>query len=192
MYAPKVLFPTNHLSRLFAAEGPDMINMMKRIRDTRRSTKRNLGNLSAWTFCDVPPARSRNMAAIRSRNTTPERAVRSTLHKMGYRFRLHVNGLPGCPDIVLPKLHKVIFVHGCFWHGHYCRVGRRKPKANARYWELKRAMNRVRFAKARRALLRQGWSVLIVWECHVRHTDELCTRLENFVMKSDDRNRSNS
>lgn len=137
--------------------------------------------LSACEFPDVPPARSRNMRAIRSRDTGPERIVRSALHRMGYRFRLHVRDLPGCPDIVLPRYRAVVFVHGCFWHAHRCRAGSRIPKTNSEYWEAKRSRNKQRHQKARRALRRAGWAVLTIWECQVRDLGALLSRLETFL-----------
>jgi DNA mismatch endonuclease (patch repair protein) len=121
------------------------------------------------------------MAAIRSRDTKPERTVRSTLHKMRHRFRLHVRDLPGCPDIVLPKYRAVVFVHGCFWHAHTCRVGRRMPKTNRRYWQAKRETNRFRHQKTRKRLRRFGWRVLVVWECQTHDVGSLMSRLAAFL-----------
>lgn len=99
------------------------------------------------------------MGRIRSRDTKPEIAVRSILHRLGYRFRLHRKDLPGQPDIVLPKHRKVILVQGCFWHGHTCRLAS-KPKSNEGYWSPKIAGNRARDARNTDALARQGWTVL--------------------------------
>jgi DNA mismatch endonuclease (patch repair protein) len=138
-------------------------------------------NVSAWTFTKVSATRSRNMAAIRSRDTSPEIAVRSVLHRMGYRFRLHCKEFSGCPDIVLPRHRIVIFVHGCFWHWHRCKVGRRAPKTNKSYWEAKRSRNRKIHSKARRDLRRHGWSVLVVWECQTKDPDRLRSRLTEFI-----------
>lgn len=146
-----------------------------------RSKSRRPVALSAWRFENVPAARSRNMAAIRSRDTKPERIVRSMAHRMGYRFRLHRRGLPGCPDLVFPKYHSVIFVHGCFWHRHHCRVGRRSPKTNAVYWQAKRERNQQRDRRNRRALLRAGWTVLTIWECQIRDPTTLASRLSGFL-----------
>ena len=134
--------------------------------------------LSAWKFPNVSPERSRNMAAIRSRDTAPERTVRSVLHRLGYRFRLHVHDLSGRPDIVLPRHRTVIFVHGCFWHSHRCRVGRRIPKTNQEYWQAKRDKNRARHEKSRRTLRRAGWKVLKIWECQTRDVEALTSRIE--------------
>src|ERR1051325_5580018 len=88
--------------------------------------------------------RSRTMRAVKSRNTTPELAVRSLAHRMGYRFRLHRDNLPGKPDLVFSGLRKVIFVHGCCWHGHTCARGARIPKENREYWLKKISSNRLR------------------------------------------------
>src|SRR6185437_3811014 len=88
--------------------------------------------------------RSRTMRAVKSRNTSPELAVRRVVHRMGYRFRLHRENLPGKPDLVFPKFQKVIFVHGCFWHGHSCTRGARVPKENHEYWQKKISGNRIR------------------------------------------------
>jgi DNA mismatch endonuclease, patch repair protein len=113
-------------------------------------------------------ARSRNMAAIRSANTKPEMRVRSALHALGYRFRLHRKDLPGRPDIVLPRLRTVIFVHGCFWHCHRCKYGSVVPATRADFWAAKRAGNVARDRRNRAALRRAGWRVFVLWECEVR------------------------
>lgn len=121
------------------------------------------------------------MSRVRNRDTTPERTVRSLLHRLGYRFRLHRRRLPGHPDIVLPRHRKVIFVHGCFWHGHEgCRRGRR-PAANADFWERKLATNKERDALAVKKLGSQGWNSLVVWECQTRNAEELAERLLGFL-----------
>jgi DNA mismatch endonuclease, patch repair protein len=112
--------------------------------------------------------RSRNMAAIRSANTRPEVRVRSALHSLGFRFRLHRKDLPGKPDIVLPKFHTAIFVHGCFWHCHSCKYGSVVPATRAEFWAAKRGGNVQRDRKNRAALRKLGWRVLVVWECEVR------------------------
>ncbi len=126
--------------------------------------------------------RSFNMSQIRSSNTKPEVLVRSIVHRLGYRFRLHVADLPGKPDIVLPSHGKIIFVHGCFWHRHACRYGKVIPKTNAEFWEAKRTGNVVRDRRVRRQLNRDGWDVLVVWECWTRQLDEkLLPRLIAFL-----------
>ena len=112
--------------------------------------------------------RSRNMAAIRGTDTKPEIRVRSALHALGYRFRLHRNDLPGKPDITLPKLRTVIFVHGCFWHSHDCRWGNVIPKTRAEFWAEKRARTIDRDAEKATLLRQKGWNVLNIWECETK------------------------
>ncbi|MFL5245117.1 MAG: very short patch repair endonuclease [Gemmataceae bacterium] len=108
--------------------------------------------------------RSRIMAAVKSKGTTPELIVRRLVHAMGYRYRLHLASLPGNPDLVFPRLRKVIFVSGCFWHRHGC--GRcRTPATRQDYWVKKLEKNAARDERVQRALRRQGWKVLVVWEC---------------------------
>jgi DNA mismatch endonuclease, patch repair protein len=122
--------------------------------------------------------RSRNMAAIKARNTRPEMRVRSLLHALGYRYRLHRKNLPGRPDIVLAKHRTVIFVHGCFWHCHDCRWGSVVPKTRAEFWREKRAGNVARDEKHKAALMAEGWKVLTVWECETRSEKELRVTLD--------------
>lgn len=125
------------------------------------------------------------MAKVGSKDTMPEIVVRRLLHAMGYRFRLHRGDLPGTPDIVLPRLGKAIFVHGCFWHGHSgCRLGR-LPKSRIEYWGPKIAANRARDARKAAALRRAGWSVATVWECETRRHDRLAARLLRFLTERD-------
>jgi DNA mismatch endonuclease, patch repair protein len=120
--------------------------------------------------------RSRNMAAVRSSDTTPERLVRSILHRMGLRFRLHQRTLPGTPDIVLRRHSTVVFVHGCFWHGHDCPRGR-VPATSPEFWLPKLNRNRERDMENTRRLRALGWRVLTVWECELRDQDSLLKRL---------------
>src|SRR5581483_7737979 len=115
----------------------------------------------------TPARRSENMRRIKSKNMKPELAVRRLVHKLGYRYRLHRKDLPGNPDLVFSSKRKVIFVNGCFWHGHDlegCRDGRR-PKSNTGYWNTKLARNKERDAKNIAALEASGWAVLTIWEC---------------------------
>jgi len=114
-----------------------------------------------------PAVRSKNMRAIRSRNTRPELLVRKALHAAGYRFRLHASGLPGTPDIVLPKYRTVIFVQGCFWHGHDCKYFK-LPKTRPEFWFSKIEANRLRDASNIEKLNQSGWHVIQIWECAIR------------------------
>ena len=112
--------------------------------------------------------RSWNMSRIRNRDTKPELVVRSMLHRLGYRFRLHRPDLPGRPDIVLPKYHTVVFVHGCFWHRHRkCRFAY-SPKSRINFWQNKFKQNVARDKKVRSQLESLGWHVVVIWECETR------------------------
>jgi DNA mismatch endonuclease (patch repair protein) len=122
--------------------------------------------------------RSRNMAAIRGKNTKPELKVRSALHARGYRFRLHQKKLPGNPDIILPKHRTVIFVHGCFWHCHDCSYGKVTPATRADFWSRKRAGAVDRDQRNAAAIRARGWKVVTVWECQTRNADTLISVLE--------------
>lgn len=128
----------------------------------------------------APSRRRRLMQAVRTKNTEPERAVRSLLHGMGYRFRLHRRDLPGTPDIVLPGRRCAIFVHGCYWHAHGCRIGQ-PPKSALDYWTPKLAANRARDARKQAELAEAGWRVTVVWQCELRDTSTLVERLEKFL-----------
>ena len=117
------------------------------------------------------------MAAIRGRDTTPELNVRRLLHSLGYRFRLHCRGLPGSPDIVLPKHRTVVFVHGCFWHRHPgCRYTT-TPGARADFWKQKFLQNVERDQRQQELLRGMAWRVVVVWECELRDIGSLTTRL---------------
>jgi DNA mismatch endonuclease, patch repair protein len=113
------------------------------------------------------PQRSRLMASVRQQDTAPELAVRRMLHARGLRYTLHPRDLPGRPDIVLPKRHAVVFVHGCFWHGHDCIHGGVAAKFNAGFWAEKIATNRKRDRRKRAELRAAGWHVETVWECQI-------------------------
>jgi DNA mismatch endonuclease (patch repair protein) len=115
----------------------------------------------------TPEQRARNMRAVRNRDTDPEIVVRKILFAGGFRFRLHVRALPGVPDIVLPKHRAVIFVNGCFWHGHDCHLFK-TPKTRTEFWMGKIDGNRARDGRNTQALAEAGWRVLTVWECAVR------------------------
>lgn len=125
--------------------------------------------------------RSWNMSRIRGGDTKPEKIVRSTLHRMGYRFRLHRRDLPGTPDIVLPRHRTVIFVHGCFWHRHpRCKYAY-TPKSRQAFWEEKFAANVVRDQRTQRRLRRMGWRVIVVWECEARKPERLVEKLSKRI-----------
>ncbi len=124
------------------------------------------------------------MRAVKGRDTTPELAVRKILHSIAPFYRLHRRDLPGAPDIAYIGRKKVIFVHGCFWHGHDCKRGARMPKANADYWAKKIAGNRARDEEHRAAYAEMGWRVLTVWECEMRDEAALRRRFEDFLSAS--------
>jgi DNA mismatch endonuclease (patch repair protein) len=127
----------------------------------------------------TPEARSALMSRIRGKDTKPELAVRRMLHSMGYRFRLHRKDLPGRPDIVFPGRRKVIFVHGCFWHGHGCKIGR-PPGSRLEYWGPKIEANRTRDRRKSAELRASGWSVATLWQCALR-SPGLDARLRRFL-----------
>lgn len=127
-----------------------------------------------------PQARSALMARIRSKDTSPEVLLRSAIHGMGYRFRLYRRDLPGKPDIVFPGRRKVIFVNGCFWHGHNCRRGR-MPRSNRPYWLNKIETNKKRDALSKRRLTLLGWKWLVVWECELKSAGELRSKIAVFL-----------
>ena len=120
------------------------------------------------------------MAAVPQANTKPELIVRRMVHALGYRFRLHRRDLPGRPDIVLPRLKKVIFVHGCFWHRHGCRRTT-TPESNMEFWQTKFADNKKRDRRVIRELRWLGWVALVVWECQTQRPTWLIGRLERFL-----------
>lgn len=121
--------------------------------------------------------RSWNMSRIRSRNTKPEVLVRSLLHRMGYRFRLHVSSLPGTPDLVLPRYKTVIFVHGCFWHRHSGCKYSYVPKSRIEFWKRKFEKNIEADRRAVEELKELGWSVFVIWECELADTESLTKRI---------------
>lgn len=108
------------------------------------------------------------MRAVKSGDTTPELIVRRLVHGLGYRYRLHAGDLPGKPDLVLPRHGKAIFVHGCFWHRHRCSAGQSTPASRVNYWQAKFERNVARDRANLRKLRREGWSVLVVWECQTK------------------------
>lgn len=129
----------------------------------------------------TPQQRSFNMSRIRSRDTKPEKVVRLIVHGLGFRYRLHKPDLPGKPDVVLVRHRKIIDVHGCFFHMHKCRFGSVVPATNAKFWRLKRLSNVERDRRNLRALRREGWKVLIVWECETKDVPKLLRKLMRFL-----------
>ena len=127
--------------------------------------------------------RSWNMSRIRSRDTKPERIVRSMLHGLGYRFRLHVKSLPGTPDLVLPKYKTVIFVHGCFWHRHPGCKFAYTPKSRIEFWMKKFECNIASHESAVQQLFSLGWQVVVTWECELSDPDALRERFCNLFKK---------
>lgn len=121
------------------------------------------------------------MRSIRSKDTRPELSVRRLTHFLGYRYRLHVAGLPGKPDLVFPSRRKIILVHGCFWHRHKCRKGRSLPSTRATFWKKKLDRNKVRDASNRRRLHKLGWEVFVIWECEVESIDTLTNKITRFL-----------
>jgi len=120
------------------------------------------------------------MAAVPQRGSKPEMTVRRLVHGMGYRYRLHVRGLSGTPDLVFPRLRKIVFVHGCFWHRHNCTLAT-TPGTNTCFWRNKFAANVARDSRNMRDLRAEGWSVFIVWQCETRDTAFLRSRLKGLL-----------
>lgn len=121
------------------------------------------------------------MSHIPGGNTKPEIVVRKILHAIGFRFRLHVRHLPGKPDIVLPRHKKVIFVHGCFWHGHEGCSRSKRPTTNEDFWNVKIDANIKRDNNAQQDLLNAGWNVLVIWGCEIKKRDKLIEKLLHFM-----------
>lgn len=133
----------------------------------------------------TPERRSWLMSRVHSRDTIPERVVRSLVHRLGYRFRLHRRDLPGTPDLVFPSRRAIIFVHGCFWHRHQgCRKAT-VPSTRKEFWLQKFARTVNRDATVREALERAGWRVLIVWQCELRDIDALGPRVLVFLGRTE-------
>ena len=125
--------------------------------------------------------RSETMRRVRSVDTSPELSLRRFLHRLGYRYRLHHSALPGKPDLVFPSRRKIIFVHGCFWHGHACPAGQNRPASNTGYWGAKLARNQARDRKHARTLRALGWRVMVVWECQLANLDRIADRITRFL-----------
>jgi DNA mismatch endonuclease, patch repair protein len=126
--------------------------------------------------------RSKVMRSVRSENTKPEIIVRQILHSLGYRFRLHLQNLPGKPDIVLPRHHKIILVHGCFWHQHPGCKDAERPQSNTDYWNRKLDRNVQRDQEHMAALSESSWRILVIWTCETRNKDRLRQKLETFML----------
>jgi len=116
--------------------------------------------------------RKKTMRAVHSENTAPEMFVRRFVHSKGFRYRLHQKELPGKPDLVFARHRKVIFVNGCFWHGHSCNAGKKKPQSNSEYWSRKIARNKERDKKNLSELERLGWNHLTIWECEINSSPD--------------------
>ena len=125
--------------------------------------------------------RSEIMRAVRGTDTKPEMLVRKLVWQLGYRYRLHVRSLPGCPDLVFPSRRSVIFVHGCFWHRHTCSGGRSMPASRIAYWKAKFDRNRARDRKNQRQLAHLGWKVLTLWECQTRQPELVSLKVKAFL-----------
>ena len=119
-----------------------------------------------------PKTRSRMMSGIRGKDTKPELLIRRALHAKGFRYRLHAKDIPGRPDMVFPRFHSVVFVHGCFWHGHDCSLFR-LPATRTEFWEEKIARNRKRDDEVSNMLVENGWRQLVVWECAIKGRGKL-------------------
>lgn len=120
------------------------------------------------------------MQRVKGKDTKPEKIVRSLLHSLGYRFRLHRKDLPGTPDIVFPSRRLALFVHGCFWHGHLCRIGQ-LPKSRLDYWQPKIEANSDRDRRKQAALTAAGWRVAVVWQCELTNRDALADWLRGLL-----------
>jgi DNA mismatch endonuclease (patch repair protein) len=135
------------------------------------------------TLKEIPETTSRSeiMRAVRSKDTKPEMLVRRLVHKLGYRFRLHRHDIVGTPDLAFIRRHKLIFVHGCWWHGHSCKRGARVPKTRQDYWLPKIAATIERDKRNTSKLKRDGWDILTIWECETTDATTLQMRLRAFL-----------
>ena len=136
----------------------------------------------------TPVQRHRNMVAICSASTKPELKLRHALWRLGFRYKVNNRSLPGTPDIVFPKYRSVIFVHGCFWHGHKDCKNYTVPKTNTEFWVAKVARNQVRDQEVWRKLEAKGWSVIIVWECQLKkaNLDATVARVADEIVRNGD------
>jgi DNA mismatch endonuclease, patch repair protein len=127
--------------------------------------------------------RSKQMSLVRSKNTKPEILVRELVLNLGYRCQLHRTDLPGCPDMVFPRLKRIIFVHGCFWHAHGCRLAR-MPKSRRAYWKNKIERNGSRDLRTLRRLRGMRWRCLVIWECQLSNPEAVSTKIKMFLRSS--------
>jgi DNA mismatch endonuclease, patch repair protein len=125
--------------------------------------------------------RSAIMRSVRAANTKPELLVRRLVSALGFRYRIHRRDIPGKPDLAFIGRRKVIFVHGCFWHGHDCARGKRVPRTNTLYWVSKIARNRERDRQTKLRLESQGWAILEIWECETKHEPTIKEQLRSFL-----------
>jgi DNA mismatch endonuclease (patch repair protein) len=128
----------------------------------------------------TPAQRSFIMSAVKGKNTSPELLVRRLIFNMGYRYRLHGKGLPGKPDLIFPSKRKVVFVHGCFWHGHGCKKGQ-LPKSRLDYWAPKIAANQARDGRQLDELRHMGWETLTLWQCELNDAAQLAIKVRKFL-----------
>ncbi len=135
-----------------------------------------------------PIERSKIMARVRSKNTKPELAVRKLIFALGYRYRLHGKSLPGKPDLVFAGARRVVFVHGCFWHGHTCKRAA-LPSSNVAFWAEKIGKNKLRDKRTKRQLTVNGWKVLTVWQCEIKNTEGLKNKVTAFLGERDHKER---
>jgi len=135
----------------------------------------NAGNQARLGLLDnlTPQQRKLSMSRVASRNTRPEIAVRRVLHRLGYRFRLHQDNLPGSPDIVLPRQRIAVFVHGCFWHGHSGCVRAARPSTNVEFWNRKLDVNIQRDVAVQEKLAAAGWTPIVLWQCTLKSSDSI-------------------
>ncbi len=129
----------------------------------------------------TPAQRSERMSRVRSKDTKPEMVIRRLVHGLGFRFRLHVRDLPGNPDLVFPSRGKIIFVHGCFWHRHGQCKFTRWPKSRLDFWKPKLELNKKRDQFIRKQLRKEGWQVLVLWECQLKMPGVLANRIRAFL-----------
>jgi len=130
-----------------------------------------------------PEKRSQIMSRIRGYDTKPELTVRSIVHRMGFRFRLHGEDLPGNPDIILPKHKKLIFIHGCFWHGHKGCKRSKRPSSNVLFWQNKLDKNAERDKQKQKELTKLGWKYLVIWQCEITKPKLLRNKIKRFLDK---------